>query len=451
MTETAREFDCIVVGLGQTGRSAVEYLLGRGLKIAAVDSRRTPPGLEELRQRYPRLPLHLGGFHTDVLCRARQLLVSPGVSVREPAIQEAILAGVAITSDVEIFCQQAGSPVIAVTGSNGKSTVVTLLAQMIEQSGRCARLAGNIGAPVLQCLGEEPPDYYVLELSSFQLETLQSLNAVASVVLNITPDHMDRYTSFEEYAAAKQRIYAGGGKMVLNRDDPLVSTMAVPERHCISFGLSVPGPDDFGLLSQHGEEFLCRGEEALLSRSRLHIAGEHNVANALAALAVGSAVGLPMEAMLTALTRFTGLPHRCQWLAKVNGVDWYDDSKGTNVGATCAAISGLAAKRQVILIAGGEAKDADFSPLAGIIGQRARAVVLMGRDAVRIERALAPEITRIHATGMESAVRAAAELARTDDIVLLSPACGSQDMYRDYRERGRAFSRSVQALAGQQQ
>ncbi len=450
MTETRRQYDSVVVGLGKTGTSVVRYLLGQGERLAAVDSRLRPPELEHLQLLYPDLPVYLGEFNKAVLSSARQIVISPGVSIREPAIQAALATGVKVSSDVDIFCQQVKAPLVAVTGSNGKSTVVTLLSERIEESGKKAGLAGNIGTPVLELLTKDEVDFYVLELSSFQLETLKSLNATVALVLNVSPDHMDRYQGFAEYAAAKQRIYAGNGTMILNRDEPLVMGMAEQGRKMISYGLSEPDTNRFGIRMIKGESWLCYGQEGLMPASELRIHGAHNVSNALATLALGSAIDLPVHSMLKVLREFSGLPHRCQWLANINGVDWYNDSKGTNVGASCAAIEGLAENRRLVLIAGGDGKQADFSSLATAVKKHVRAVILIGKDASLIDKVLAVDCRRYFATNMEAAVNTAATVAQVGDAVLLSPACASLDMYRDYQQRGEVFCQAVQALQGDQ-
>ncbi|MBT7950971.1 MAG: UDP-N-acetylmuramoyl-L-alanine--D-glutamate ligase [Gammaproteobacteria bacterium] len=448
MTETSEQFDVVVVGLGKTGASVASYFLEKGESVAVVDSRNQPPELDHLQKSYPDVPLYLGGFDQAVLLSAKQIVISPGVSRLEPAIQAAVGAGIQLSSDIEIFCQQVEQAIVAVTGSNGKSTVVTLLKEMMEQSGLRVGLAGNIGTPVLDLLQSDEPDFYVLELSSFQLETLQSLNAVAALVLNISSDHMDRYRDLAEYAAIKQKIYAGDGSMIINREDQRVACMLEDKRNSISYGLSEPNENEFGIRVFKEEKWLCRGQALLLPASALKIKGAHNVSNALATLALGSAIDLTMQSMLKVLQEFPGLPHRCQWIANIDSVDWYNDSKGTNVGASCAAITGLSEKQDLILIAGGDGKQADFSPLADAIEKHVRVVVLIGKDAGRIDHVLAKESQRYFAISMEAAVNLAAKLAKPEEAVLLSPACASQDMFRDYQERGEIFGRAVQALQG---
>jgi UDP-N-acetylmuramoylalanine--D-glutamate ligase len=447
MTEAKEQFDSIVVGLGKTGISAIEYLLSQGERIAAADSRLQPPDIESIRRRFPHLHLYLGDFEKSNFYDCERLLLSPGVSIREPAIQAAIKKGVHLSSDVEVFCQQVKAPIVAVTGSNGKSTVVTLLTDMIERCAYRVKLAGNIGTPVLDLVGDEEPDFYVLELSSFQLETLQSLNAVAALVLNVSADHMDRYQCLEDYASVKQVIYAGDGKMILNADDPLVSKMEQSNRESVHYGLSDSAGNEFGIRVVDGEILLCHRQENLMSTSSLKILGRHNISNVLATLALGDAIGLPMQTMLESLRDFSGLAHRCQWVAKVNEVDWYNDSKGTNVGASCAAIESLSGGHQLILIAGGESKQADFYEFSNSIQAHVSQVILIGRDAALIDEVLSKGTQRYFATGMQAAVNTAAKLAKPGDIVLLSPACASQDMYRDYQERGDQFTEAVLALS----
>jgi UDP-N-acetylmuramoylalanine--D-glutamate ligase len=448
MAGSAEHFDTVIVGLGKTGLSCARHLAPRGGRVAIVDSRDTPPELATLRRELPQIPVFTGSFDAQLMARARLLVVSPGVSLEEPAIRAAAAAGAEVAGDVELFCRAARAPIIAVTGANGKSTVAALVARMVDACGRRAGLGGNIGIPALDLLAAGPPDVYVLELSSFQLETLRSLDAAAAALLNITPDHMDRYRSLDDYAAAKARIYAGSGAMVLNLDDPRVAALRRPGRRTCGFTVSEPGVADFGLRRIDGEEWLVHGRRPLLRAADMRLSGRHNLANALAALALVSAIDLPAESAVSALRAFPGLPHRCQWVASCNGVDWYDDSKGTNVGATTAAIAGLADDRRVVLIAGGDGKGADFAPLAAVARGRVRAAVLIGRDAKRVAAALAPAVDVCFATDMQAAVTAAGKLARPGDAVLLSPACSSLDMFRNFEERGAVFSDAARRFCG---
>jgi UDP-N-acetylmuramoylalanine--D-glutamate ligase len=445
---SAAQFDSVVIGLGITGLSCLRFLARRGESLAAVDSRQAPPCLGEVRASFPALPLHLGGFDSELVRRARRLVVSPGVSPDEPALRDARAAGAEIVGDIELFARQCARPVIAVTGSNGKSTVATLVHEMIGQSGRVSALGGNIGTPALELLGGPAPEFFVLELSSFQLQTTASLDAAAATVLNVTEDHLDRHHGLREYAAAKERIFRGSGAMIVNADDPIVRAMALPGRTCLEFTLREPRAAEFGLLRRDGEAWLCRGAEPIIAAAELGIRGEHNVANALAALALGTAINLPRAGMCRALRGFTGLAHRCRRVARIGGVNWYDDSKGTNVGASCAAVRGIASGRNVVLIAGGDGKGADFAPLAQVIADHVKHLVLIGRDGARIGRAVGDKAPAEAAADMAAAVAACARVAVTGDAVLLSPACASFDMFRDYRARGEAFIAAVRALEG---
>ena len=378
---------------------------------------------------------------------ARRLIVSPGVALREPVLLEAQARGVEVVGDIEVFARHARAPVVAVTGTNGKSTVTSLVREMAQAAGLAVRAGGNLGPPALDLLHDGEPDLYVLELSSFQLETTASLKPSAAVVLNITPDHRDRYATLDAYAQAKRRVYRGAGTRVINRDDPLAAAMAEPDGPVMGFTVRAPEPRCFGLIPAEGGAWLAFEDERLMPVADLPIPGRHNVANALAALALGTAVGLPREAMVSALRRFHGLPHRCQWVGRASGVDWYNDSKGTNVGATCAALQGLAAERPVILLAGGDGKGADFTPLASACQSgetgRVRAVVTLGRDGPLIAQALQGVVRVTRAHDLADAVAQAADLARSGDAVLLSPACASFDMFRDYVERGERFVAAV--------
>ena len=407
-----------------------------------MDSRESPPGLERLRAELPAdVALFLGGFQSEAFERAEQIVISPGVSMTEPEIAGAVARDVPVIGDIELFARAVTAPVVAVTGSNGKSTVVTLLSAMARRAGCDVRTGGNIGTPALDLVGETEPDLYILELSSFQLETVQTLQPQAAVVLNISADHLDRYRDLEAYAAAKQAIYRHAGLQVVNNDDPVAASLADSSRPQVGFTQQVPGADEFGLVEHAGASWLARGKVRLMPVSGIRMTGRHNVTNALAALALGEANGLPMAAMLETLTEFQGLPHRMQIIAEQGGVCWYNDSKGTNVGATLAAIEGV--DTAVVLIAGGDGKGADFAPLVDAMRRKGRGAVLIGKDASLLETLLTDVVPLAHATDMLQAVRLAAAMARPGDSVLLSPACASTDMYRDFAERGDVFTRAV--------
>jgi UDP-N-acetylmuramoylalanine--D-glutamate ligase len=446
MNDSSTAFDTVVIGLGQTGLSCARHLQRLGLRFAVTDNRDLPPQLAQFRKEFPDVTLATGSFDEGLLENAREILLSPGISLQEPAIARALARGTPVLGDVELFCRTAAAPIIAVTGSNGKSTVVSLVHAMALKAGLASQLGGNIGTPVLDLLAADQADLYVLELSSFQLELTRSMNARAAVVLNISADHMDRYDSLASYTQAKAAVYNGTGVMVINLDDPLVNAMREPQRSWIGFSNSAPGGDNFGLQTVRGVTWLMHGQRRLIQAADLRLRGQHNHLNALAALALGQAAGLPMPVMLDALRAFEGLPHRCQRVRVLGGVDWINDSKGTNVGASCAAIESLAGENNLILIAGGEGKGADFSPLIAAMQDRVRVVITLGRDGPAIAGLLPPGMPHQPVTTMEEAVQHAAEHARPGDTVLLSPACASLDMFTDYAERGRCFAAAVHAL-----
>lgn len=434
----------LIVGLGMTGLSCARHLLRRGYRVTVADSRREPPMLAELKALGEEVACVTGAFDAALFEDPGLLVVSPGVSLREPVIARAIARGARAVGDIELFAQCVTAPVIAVTGANGKSTVTALTGEMCREAGLQTRVGGNIGVPVLALLEGEVPDVYVLELSSFQLETTHSLNAHAATVLNLSPDHLDRYASLEEYARAKARIFRGQGVMVLNADDARVATMAQPNRRQRWFSLNASsGAADFGLTERAGKQWLGRRGEPWWPVDRVRLQGRHNLANVLAAMALADTLAVPRDAMERAVAGFTGLPHRCQLVAEHEGISWINDSKATNVGALLAALAGQS--RPVVLIAGGDAKGADFGALREVAA-RVRTVVLIGRDAGRIEAVLAGLVPIVHAADMAQAVARAAAAARRGDVVLLAPGCASFDMFRDYVHRGEAFTAAVQAL-----
>ncbi|HSC47357.1 MAG TPA: UDP-N-acetylmuramoyl-L-alanine--D-glutamate ligase [Gammaproteobacteria bacterium] len=442
-----RRHKTLIVGLGKTGLSCARFLAAHGEEIAITDSRVRPPGLADLRTLLPDAAVFLGGFSEDALKHADRVIVSPGIAASTPFIAKARSLGLPVMGDIELFSHHAKAPVVGITGSNGKSTVTTLVGLMAERAGREARTGGNLGTPALDLLKATEPALYVLELSSFQLEITESLRCAAATVLNLSPDHMDRYASLEDYAAAKARIFRNCGTAVVNRDDPRVRRLGTGAKMRVSFGLDAPAAGQYGLNEVSGEPWLARGSERLLALGGLRIRGRHNAANALAALALGEAVGLELEPMLEALKGFRGLPHRMEYVAAVRDVLYYDDSKGTNVGATLAAVSGLS--QPLVLIAGGDGKGQDFAPLAAALAGKARAVVLLGKDAALIEQALSGDVKTRRVTDMDAAVAAASELAQAGDLVLLSPACSSLDMFENFEQRGRVFAAAVRRLAGE--
>jgi len=431
----------LIVGLGKTGLSCARYLAAQGESCVVTDTRMEPPGLDELLNEYPDMPVHVGGFREADFSTASRIVISPGVSLREKHVSSAIKDGIEVLGDIELFAQTVKAPVVAITGTNGKSTVTTLLANMAKASGRKVGAGGNLGMPALELLDSGDTDLFILELSSFQLETTHSLNAVAAVVLNITPDHMDRYDSVEHYSKTKAVVYNGNGVMVINTDDVAVANMETPQRNTLHYGLSQPEEGEFGLITKDGQDYLAFGAEELIAISELKIPGRHNQSNALAALALGHAIQLDMPAMLDTLRHFKGLQHRSEWVAEQHGVRWFNDSKATNVGATVAALKGMPGP--LILIAGGDGKSADFSELHDVIASHTREVILLGRDADSIEKVIDHAVPVHRAVDMNDAVKIAARQAKVGDIVLLSPACASFDMYNNYMERGDDFAQAV--------
>lgn len=452
----------LVLGLGETGLSMAKWLAGRGAQLRVADSREQPPGVVELRTAAPAAELHLGTWRDDSFEGIDLIAISPGVPRTTPQVQRALQHGVHVIGDVELFAgalpERNRPRVLAITGTNGKTTVTALTGAMCRAAGLDAEVAGNISPAVLDALaareaseltGGKPADTWVLELSSFQLESTETLSPDAAVMLNLTEDHLDHHGGMGAYGAAKARIFQGTGVQVLNRDDTASLAMAQPGRRIVTFGLNAPDGDstDFGLVDINGEAWLAEGRDVLIAAKDLHLAGRHNAANALAALALCRAIGLPRAPLLAALREFRGLPHRVELVGEQGGVRYYNDSKGTNVGSTVAALAGLATgKTRVVLIAGGVGKGQDFSPLKQAAARAARAVVLIGRDAPLIEEALTGSGVAItHAANMDDAVRVAAAHAQSGDAVLLSPACASFDMFRNYAHRGDVFRAVVEA------
>lgn len=434
----------LVVGLGATGLSCVRFLRARGQGVAVVDSRAEPPGRDLLQREFPEVELTTGAFATEQLKQADILVLSPGVPLATPAIKAAIDAGVPVTSDIELFHQAFAGRLVLITGSNAKSTVTSWVADMARLSRQSYVVGGNLGKPALELL-DEPADLAILELSSFQLELLPPLIADVATILNVSEDHLDRYDSFEAYRQAKLRIYRGAKQVVFNRADALTQTPL--ETPVVSFGLDQPAAGDFGLLQRDGEEWLAQGDQLLLPSREVALPGRHNLVNALASLALGSAVDLPQVAMLESLRSFKGLPHRCEWVATKAGVRYVNDSKGTNVGATLAAVEGLGreAPGRLILLVGGQGKDADFAPLAEPVNELCKAVFAYGEDGDLLASVIGSLAQRVER--MEDAFQAAVEQATEGDTVLLSPACASFDQFRNFEHRGEVFRAQVEALS----
>lgn len=439
---TYRGKNVLVVGLGRTGAACARYFSEQGAHVTVTDTRADPPGTVEVRG----LPveLALGGFALPRPAGSYALAaVSPGVSLDEAFVRDLRAAGVPTLGDIELFARAAEAPVVAITGSNGKSTVTTLLGEMAKRAGLNVAVGGNLGTPALDLLSPDV-QLYVMELSSFQLETVLSLRCKAAANLNVSPDHLDRHHSFEAYAEAKSRIFIGCETAVVNRGDPATQHNVRAAHRQVSFGLDAPMAGQYGLVQFQGDAWLAFGDERLLRVSELRIHGLHNAANALAALALADAAGIARSASLAVLREFGGLRHRCEWVAEVDGVSWFNDSKGTNVGATLAALAGL--PEPIVWLGGGQGKGQDFAPLKPVLEQKGRAAILYGQDAARIEEALSGALPVYREADLDASVRRARETARPGDRVLLSPACASLDQFRNYEERGDRFCRLVHAM-----
>jgi UDP-N-acetylmuramoylalanine--D-glutamate ligase len=445
-----------VLGLGASGMSMVRWLANRGSDVRVADTRPMPPLLGQLRTELPDVNLFLGAFDEQAFAGIEVVAISPGVPLAEPLVRRARERGVPIVGDIELFAQIRKEylqiKVIAITGSNGKSTVTEMVGAMCKAAGVRTEMAGNIGTPVLDVVSEidsgkrRSPDVMVLELSSFQLESTSTLDAEAAAVLNLSEDHLDRYESVDQYAQSKSRVFGGDGVQVLNREDAYSRDMALDGRCVFTFGSDKPNSRyEWGLRELDGEVWLAQGSDNLMKASELNVTGKHNLCNALAALALCRAMRLPYPRLLEGLRKFPGLPHRAQKIAEVAGIRFYDDSKGTNVGATVAALDGMDGRSVVIL--GGDGKGQDFSPLKPVIARKARAAVLIGRDSNLIHRTIEQAGVSIeHAEDMRDAVSRAYRLAQPGDAVLLSPACASFDMFSDYVQRAEIFAEEVAAL-----
>ncbi len=438
----------VVAGLGISGVSAVNFLHEQGYQVAVTDSRPTPPGHDQIPAD---VKTSFGKLEQELLLQAEEIILSPGLAPQLPEIQAAIAKGISVVGDIQLLRRATDVPIVAITGSNAKSTVTTLMGLMAKDAGKKVAIGGNLGRPALDLLKDQP-ELLVLELSSFQLETTSHLNAEVAVVLNMSEDHLDRHGNMLEYHQAKHRIFQGVKKVVFNRDDALSRPLVPDTTPMQSFGLNAPDLNQYGILRDaDGTLWLARGLQRLIKSSDLYIQGMHNVANALACLALGEAIGLPMESMLETLKHFKGLEHRCEYVKTVHDVRYYNDSKGTNVGATLAAIDGLGAaievkKGKVALILGGQGKGQDFTPLRSSIEKYAKVVVLIGEDAPVIEQAIQGATKILHAATLKEAVEICQRETQAEDVVLLSPACASFDMFKSYNDRGQQFVACVNSL-----
>ncbi len=429
----------VIIGLGITGLSCVDFFLAQGVTPRVMDTRVSPPGLDKLPEAVER---YVGGINSDWLLASDLIIASPGIALAHPALSEAADAGIEIVGDIELFCREAQAPIVAITGSNGKSTVTTLVGEMARAAGWQVGVGGNIGLPALTLL-KSPAQLYVLELSSFQLETTYSLQAAAATILNVTEDHMDRYPlGMQQYRAAKLRIYENARVCVVNADDGMTMPVRGVDARCVSFGINL---GDYHLTQQQGSTWLRVKGEKVLNTDEMTLVGQHNYTNALAALALADAVNIPRASSLKALTTFTGLAHRFQLVHEANGVRWINDSKATNVGSTEAALNGLQVKGTLWLLMGGDGKSADFSALTRFLqGDNVR-IYCFGRDGDALA-ALRPEIATRTET-MQQAMEQIAPQVNAGDMVLLSPACASLDQFRNFEQRGDIFAQLAKELS----
>lgn len=437
----------LVAGLGKTGHSIANYLRRRDKPFVVFDTRREVEGLSEFTSEFPGVEVFLGAFPTVLFDQLDGIITSPGVSLDEPFLQQAFQLNIPVYGDIECLARELKVPVVAITGTNGKSTVTTLVGEMAKAAGLSVAVAGNIGLPVLDLLDNGIQyDLWVLELSSFQLDLTHSLKPRAATILNISPDHLDRHRTLAAYIEAKHRVYQDAEFILYNRDDRV--TYPKNEALSISYGLDTPAEGEWGITEKQGVNYLAQGSFLLLAVDQLRIKGKHNWQNALAACALATAVGIKPEFMIKVLETFSGLPHRCQWVRNLNGVDWINDSKGTNIGAAISAISGIGGSMQgkIVLIAGGIGKGADFTELRTPMADYVRSVVLIGEDADKIQAALSNVVPVLRAPSLDGAVNLAKSQAMPGDVVLLSPACASFDMFKDFNHRGESFANLVGQL-----
>ncbi|MEK9712076.1 MAG: UDP-N-acetylmuramoyl-L-alanine--D-glutamate ligase [Thalassolituus sp.] len=449
MTNAQNNKHYLIIGLGLTGLSCARFCQAKGLQYSLCDTRAELPGLESIKAEFSGIEVQLGLPSLEALSQYDELLVSPGIDTSSEYFNTAREQGILVSGDVQLFSEYCDKPVIAITGSNGKSTVTTLVAELLKGVGVNAVACGNIGVPVLDLLtAGQSVDVFVAELSSFQLETTRNLNAAVATILNISPDHMDRYGNMASYERAKQRIFQGAQAVVINADDDHTCPVLDVAAQVTAYSIQIEKTADFGIAEISGATCLMHGDQILLSADDLKIRGLHNVANSLAALALVDAAGYDISAeMISVLKNFGGLDHRCQWVAGIDGVDYFNDSKGTNIGSTVAAIKGLApqTKGKLWLIAGGEGKGQDFAELAGSCAE-VESVFLFGADAQNISGSISASVECVITETLDQALKMAAEKAGAGDVILFSPACASFDQFRNYVHRGEYFCQCVEEL-----
>ncbi len=430
----------LVIGAGVSGLSAAEYLLVRNKQFRIMDSRGLPPNAAKIKNILSDTQVCFGKFDQQWLKEADVIVLSPGVSPHLPEIQSAVNRGAELLGDVELFAREVTKPYIAITGSNGKSTVTTLAAAILQSQGLEAKACANIGEPVLNLIDDKSIDVYVLELSSFQLETCSSIRPHAAVVLNISDDHLDRYASFDEYAAIKQSIYSNAELKIIPRDENQDESFTASGEK-ISFGQDAPSENNYGIQQDGVTRWLVRGEQKLIKASEIPLMGVVGELNVLAALALTDSFVQDQAKALEAIRMFKGLPHRCELVLDCNDVQWIDDSKGTNVGATASAITGL--DRPIVLILGGVHKGGSLDVLIEAVRDRVDLVIAFGRDKQIFIDALKDIVEVIQQNSLTASVEYAYQKAKPGEAVLFSPACASFDMFSNYIERGLAFQSAI--------
>ncbi|MFQ3185039.1 UDP-N-acetylmuramoyl-L-alanine--D-glutamate ligase [Marinomonas primoryensis] len=438
-----------VVGLGATGLSCVRFLASKGVDFYVVDSRENPPGLEQAKEYCPKNRIFTGDLAVLETLGVTELYVSPGIALRTPVLARLAARGVLMRGDIDLFRDYVDAPFVAITGSNAKSTVTTLVALLLQACGKNAKAGGNLGPPALDLLSPNT-DFYVLELSSFQLETTHSLQADLACLLNVSEDHMDRYDDLYEYQRVKQKVYRGCKAAVCNKQDILTAPLLADTTPVRAFTTKSPDLKEFGMLKDGDGAWLCRGVERLYHTSQIALKGSHNHANVLASLAMLELLGVDVMSNVVGdvLKEFGGLPHRCETVRTLHNVTYINDSKGTNVGATLAALQGLGSvvRKNILLIAGGEGKGADFSPLTKSVTDFVRVVYLFGKDADRIAEVMLPGTEVKRFDSLDQIVSSISQDAKEGEIVLFSPACASLDIYKSYEVRGEHFARLVAEL-----
>ena len=435
----------LVIGLGDTGQSVLHFLADKACVVRAIDTRTVIGGFEKIKKAYKEVKFFIGGsFDKNVIQDIDLIIISPGVSLKESYVQEALSRGIPVIGDIEIFAQvkSASSKVIGITGSNGKTTVTSLVAELLKASEISTVVAGNIGIPILNMLNQAIPDVYVLELSSYQLETTYSLTLDSAAILNISEDHMDRYSSIEDYAKAKYRIFNHAKKCILNRDDNYLKSKI--KNDSITFG-SDSDEKNYSIKKNGNQYFIAKGKAEIVSLDHIKLKGPHNIKNVMAALALCEQFNISTSVIAKVLSEFEAPPHRMEYIDSISGVDFYNDSKGTNVGATIAAIQSMT--KPILLIAGGDGKNQNFQPLLGPLKGRVKNISLIGKDAEIMQKIFSTESIPITIEkNIEEAVKKSFGIAKKGDVILLSPACASTDMFKNYVERGNIFKDCVMKL-----